>query len=152
MGKKRKTFILDLTKMRTSIRRLSDTSLHPERRWDGEYLCFDPYKNEKLKYVPIGRALLVSQYGLSVEMNEEGNGTKIYRMNEISNMLCDRNILKYAEIDLDEIENYRLNDRDVLFNRTNSQVFVGRTGIFREHLNNGGFEHFGYSFGRCGLP
>ena len=65
-------------------------------------------------------------------MNEGGVGTKIYRMNEISNMLCDRNILKYAELSTDEVASYKLKDRDVLFNRTNSQTFVGRTGIFRE--------------------
>ena len=65
-------------------------------------------------------------------MNEGGVGTKIYRMNEISNMLCARNILKYAELSTDEVASYKLKDRDVLFNRTNSQTFVGRTGIFRE--------------------
>ena len=53
-------------------------------------------------------------------------------MNEIGNMICDRNILKYAPITPEEVEAYKLNDRDVLFNRTNSQVFVGRTGIFKE--------------------
>ena len=31
-----------------------------------------------------------------------------------------------------EVASYRLEDRDVLFNRTNSQTFVGRTGIFRK--------------------
>lgn len=95
-------------------------------------MCFEPYKNANLKYIPIGDALLASQYGLSIEMNEEGNGTKIYRMNEITNMMCDRNLAKYAPIGSKEIEIYKLNDRDVLFNRTNSQAFVGRTGIFKK--------------------
>ena len=52
-------------------------------------------------------------------------------MNEISNMLCDRDILKHAELGRNEIEAHKLNDKDVLFNRTNSQAFVGRTGLFR---------------------
>ena len=64
-------------------------------------------------------------------MNEDEVGTKIYRMNEISNVICDRNISKFAEISVGEVASYRLEDRDVLFNRTNSQAFVGRTGIFR---------------------
>ncbi len=110
----------------------SDISLHPDGRWDAEYMCFAPYKNMNLQYIPIGEALLSSQYGLSIQMSEEGDGTKIYRMNEISDMMCERNVFKYAPIGKREIENYRLNDRDVLFNRTNSQVFVGRTGIFRK--------------------
>ncbi len=118
--------------MQVAIRKLSEASLHPDYRWDGEYLCFKPYKNNSLKYVPIGDTLTNSQYGLSIEMNEDGNGTKIYRMNEISNMMCSRNILKYAPISNEEIELYKLKDRDLLFNRTNSQVFVGRTGIFRK--------------------
>ena len=64
-------------------------------------------------------------------MNEEGIGTKIYRMNEIANVLCDRDVSKYAELGPDDVVKYRLKDRDVLFNRTNSQMFVGRTGLFR---------------------
>ena len=118
--------------MQYSIVRKSELSLHPDQRWDGEYLCFDPYKNKSLDYVPIGDVLSSSQYGVSIEMNEEGVGTKIYRMNEISNMLCNRTILKYAKLSLDEVALYKLKDRDVLFNRTNSQAFVGRTGIFRK--------------------
>ncbi len=118
--------------MRYSIVRKSELSLHPDQRWDGEYLCFEPYKNKNLDYVPIGDVLFSSQYGISIEMNEERIGTKIYRMNEISNMLCDRTILKYAKLSLDEVALYKLKDRDVLFNRTNSQAFVGRTGIFRK--------------------
>jgi len=114
------------------IKAFSSLFSHPDYRWDGEYLCFEPYKNENLAYVPIGDVLASSQYGISIEMNEEGSGTKIYRMNEISSTLCNRNISKYAELTTDEIRAYKLHDRDVLFNRTNSQAFVGRTGIFRE--------------------
>ena len=114
---------------------LSDISLHPDYRWDSEFICLAPYKNKNLKYIPIGKALISSQYGLSLKMNEDGDGTKIYRMNEISNMMCDRKILKYAPIGYKEIENYKLHDRDVLFNRTNSQAFVGRTGVFRKFSN-----------------
>lgn len=118
--------------MQISIRNLSEADLHPDYRWDSEYFCFEPRKNKKIKYIPIGDALISSQYGLSIEMNEDGNGTLIYRMNEISNMMCNRNILKCAPISDNEVVSYKLNDKDVLFNRTNSQVFVGRTGIFRK--------------------
>ena len=122
----------DGVRMRYKIRYLSSLSLHPDQRWDGEYLCFEPYTNKKLDYVPIGDVLSSSQYGISIEMNEARIGTKIYRMNEISNMLCDRTILKYAKLSTDEVASYKLKDKDVLFNRTNSQAFVGRTGIFRK--------------------
>ena len=118
--------------MQHKIRRFSNLSLHPDYRWDGEYLCFEPFQNKKLKYVPIGEVLVSSQYGISISMNEDAMGTKIYRMNEIRNMLCDREISKYAELRGKEVAKYRLKDKDVLFNRTNSQEFVGRTGIFRK--------------------
>ena len=118
--------------MKTQVFKFSETKTHPDFRWDGEYLCFEPFKNPSLKYVPIGEVLVSTQYGLSIEMNESGNGTKIYRMNEIHNMICNREVLKFADINLSEIEQYKLKNRDVLFNRTNSQAFVGRTGIFRK--------------------
>ena len=118
--------------MQFSTRNLSEATLHPDYRWDSEYLCFEPLKTKRISYTPIGNTLLSSKYGLSVAMNEERNGTRIYRMNEISNMMCNRNILKYAPISEDEITDFELHDKDVLFNRTNSQVFVGRTGLFRK--------------------
>ena len=118
--------------MQFKIRKLSDLSLHSDYRWDSEYLTFEPKKSKYLNYVPIGDVLTSTQYGISVKMNEDGIGTKIYRMNEIRNMLCNREILKYAKLDRDEITLYKLKDRDILFNRTNSQIFVGRTGIFRK--------------------
>ncbi len=118
--------------MQTAIKNYSELFLHEDHRWDGEYLCFEPYKNSKLIYLPIGDIIVCSQYGISIEMNEDGNGTKIYRMNEIADMFCDRNVNKSARISQEEIDTFKLKDRDVLFNRTNSQVFVGRTGIFKE--------------------
>jgi len=113
-------------------RKLSHLSLHPDFRWDSQYLSCEPYKNKNLQYTPIGDILTSSQYGVSIEMNEDEIGAKIYRMNEIGNMLCDRNILKYAELSDNQIASYKLEDRDVLFNRTNSRAFVGRTGIFKK--------------------
>ena len=118
--------------MQFKIRNLSELSLHTDYRWDSGYLSREPYKNENLKYTPIGNTLTSSDYGISVKMNEDSIGTKIYRMNEISDMLCNRNISKYAELSDNQIASYKLKDRNVLFNRTNSSAFVGRTGIFRK--------------------
>jgi len=122
--------------MQHSIVKYTELFTHEDYRWDGEYLCFEPHKNSKLMYLPIGDVLIQSQYGISIAMNEDGNGTKIYRMNEIANMFCDRNVNKHARITQEEIDAFKLIDRDVLFNRTNSQVFVGRTGIFKEFSKN----------------
>jgi len=104
---------------------------HNDCRWDSEYLCFEPRYNKRYVYKAIGDILIFSQYGISIDMNEENIGYKIYRMNEISNMFCDRKINKYADISSDQVKKFKLKNKDVLFNRTNSQEFVGRTGIFK---------------------
>ncbi len=63
-------------------------------------------------------------------MNEEGIGYPIYRMNEIHNSICDLDVKKYANITPQELAIFKLQDGDVLFNRTNSFEWVGRTGIY----------------------
>ena len=68
-------------------------------------------------------------------MNEEGIGQPIYRMNEIHNMLCDFSVSKFAQVTNSEILKFKLNNRDVLFNRTNSFEWVGRTGIYYKQPN-----------------
>ena len=68
-------------------------------------------------------------------MNEDGHGYPIYRMNELHNMLCDLEVNKYADITHDEYQRFALKDRDVLFNRTNSFEWVGRTGVYYQNDN-----------------
>ena len=63
-------------------------------------------------------------------MNEVGKGYPIYRMNEIHNSVCDLEVKKYADITQQELSLFKLQDGDVLFNRTNSYEWVGRTGIY----------------------
>lgn len=69
---------------------------------------------------------------MSIAMNEEAIGYPIYRMNEIHNMLCDFTVNKHADVSAKEAMPFILNDKDVLFNRTNSFEWVGRTGIYRK--------------------
>lgn len=66
-------------------------------------------------------------------MNENAVGYPIYRMNEIHNMLCDFSVDKHAEVTDVEAQPFILNDKDVLFNRTNSFEWVGRTGVYRKN-------------------
>lgn len=116
---------------------LSECIKNKDYRIDTDYYIKSPLKNENLTYKRIGDCLLYSQYGISIEMNEVNKGYPIYRMNEIHDMLCDIETNKYADIDKDTFEIFRLNDKDVLFNRTNSYDFVGRTGVY---YNNDGVE------------
>ncbi|MCE3237277.1 MAG: methylase [Gammaproteobacteria bacterium] len=81
--------------------------------------------------VKLGELCKKIQYGLSISMNTEKSGFKIFRMNELIEGKCvDEGNMKHAEISPDEFEKYRLTCGNILFNRTNSFEHVGRTGIF----------------------
>ena len=104
-------------------------------RIDSGFYTKAPLINPQLNYLKIGDCIISSQYGISISMNEDGIGYPIYRMNEIHNMLCDIDVSKCAEITLEELETFKLHDKDILFNRTNSFEWVGRTGIYYQNDN-----------------
>ncbi|MCE1164842.1 MAG: restriction endonuclease subunit S [Bacteroidetes bacterium] len=112
---------------------LTKTIENKDFRIDSDFWTKEPRQNPKLKYAKIGEILKSAQYGISVSMNEDNIGYPIYRMNEIHNMMCDLDVDKYADISKKDFEQFRLKDKDVLFNRTNSYEWVGRTGIYRKN-------------------
>ena len=114
---------------------LSNCAANKDFRIDSDFYIREPFKNKIFVYKKIGDCLLSVQYGISIDMNENGVGFPIYRMNEIHNQLCDTSIKKFADISQSEFKKFRLNNGDVLFNRTNSYQFVGRTGIYYEKCN-----------------
>ncbi len=73
--------------------------------------------------------LLKKQYGISLPLFEDGS-YPILRMNNIKNGELELSELKYTSATFSR--ELILNDKDVLFNRTNSIEYVGRTGIFRK--------------------
>ncbi len=99
-------------------------------RVDSQFYTMAIDRNIELEYCPIGRYLISTQYGVSKDMNADGYGYPIYRMNEIHYSLCDLTTEKYVELTSEEFEAVKLNSRDVLFNRTNSFELVGRTGVY----------------------
>lgn len=105
-------------------------------RFSAEF--FDPkyvfQPTESSTWLPIGRILLKCEYGISISMNVEGNGYPIFRMNEIDNCFAKKPD-KYAAIPKFIFKQYRLNKNDILFNRTNSFEFVGRTGIVKDQTD-----------------
>lgn len=113
-------------------KKLSYAQNNKDYRLDSGFYTSEIKQNENLTYRKIGDCLKKSQYGISINMNNEGQGYPIYRMNEIHNMFCDFEVDKFAHISRLEAEIFKLNDGDVLFNRTNSYEWVGRTGIFRK--------------------
>lgn len=109
---------------------LSEVLTNKDKRIDSQFWTTHIVKNPIYTYSKIGDVLLSSQYGMSVEMNTDKKGYPIFRMNELHNMLTDLEVEKYANVTSAEYQMFALQDKDVLFNRTNSYEWVGRTGIY----------------------
>ena len=110
------------------------SELEGELRIDAEY--YEPFylRNEekiiRKKWCRIGDLLSKVQYGLSLAMNDEKLGYKILKMDDITEILADDSNCRYVDIDSKTFLRFKLKKGDVLFNRVNSEEFVGRTGIY----------------------
>jgi type I restriction enzyme S subunit len=79
---------------------------------------------------PLGHYVTTVQYGLSVRGHETGS-VPILRMNcQLDGQVVFRD-LQFVDLDSKTLAAFRVNDGDLLFNRTNSFELVGRTAIFR---------------------
>lgn len=80
--------------------------------------------------LPLGDLLVLSQYGLSIR-GERSGAVPILRMNcQQDGQVVFRN-LQFVDLEPRLLSNYRLQDGDLLFNRTNSYELVGRTALFQ---------------------
>ena len=99
--------------------------------WQPDYL---EQLKRRLPWTPLGKVVKRVQYGLSREMNEDGIGVPCYRMNEMDSVFLSTP-KKCMPVDAKEHSQYQLRRGDVLFNRTNSLRFVGRTGYCDRDTN-----------------
>ena len=108
------------------------SELEGAKRIDAEY-----YKPEyfidfsKRNWKPIKNFLEICQYGISQAMVEEPKGYPIFRMDDIKDCFLLDDEVKYLELPEQVFLQYKLEVNDILFNRVNSEEFVGRTGIFK---------------------
>jgi type I restriction enzyme S subunit len=77
----------------------------------------------------LGDVLEMCQYGLSVPLKDHGE-TPVLRMQNVADGGVVLSDLKYVDLPASELALYRLEDGDILFNRTNSVELVGRTGMY----------------------
>lgn len=84
---------------------------------------------ENWRYVALDKLCESFQYGTSKKSMKSGK-IPVLRMGNLQNGEIDWTDLVYTSDDK-EIEKYKLNLGDVLFNRTNSPELVGKTGIYR---------------------
>jgi type I restriction enzyme S subunit len=108
--------------------------LGQEMRFDADYWEPSYLRNEDIvtikKHSKTKGIAPNPQYGISVAMNEEGNGYSILKMDNIMEMLAEDKDAKFADISEKMFKQFELKKFDVLFNRVNSDEFVGRTGIY----------------------
>lgn len=81
---------------------------------------------------PLGDLLKEAQYGLSEEAGSSGQYPMLRMMNLVEGRVVENDI-KYIDLSDKDFSKYRLNEGDVLFNRTNSYDLVGRTGVYDLH-------------------
>jgi len=115
--------------------RIHFTQLERAKRIDAEY--YHPKYltlvelHKRGQWLPIRKYLELCEYGISIKMNEKGKGQKIFRMDDLKNGFAFDYEMKFAPINRDTFEKFRIFHNDILFNRVNSEEFVGRTGIFK---------------------
>lgn len=85
----------------------------------------------KARRVTLGTILKRAQYGTSQKADADSSATPMLRMGNIQRgRVVATNGLKYAKLSADDLNAYRLNEGDILFNRTNSFELVGKSGVF----------------------
>ena len=106
-------------------------------RIDVNYWRLSAFVKSRLKgalYQPheVGTLVSLVQYGCSKLASSEPVGTPILRMNNLQANGWDLRDLKWVQLSDSELETYRLQREDLLFNRTNSKELVGKCEVFRE--------------------
>jgi len=97
----------------------------------------DPKKNEKMwPIVKIDDVVEVSQYGTSIKSNTKRNGFPLIGMANITyDGGLDLSQYSYVDLSKNEFEKLKLNEGDIIFNRTNSTELVGKTTYWNRHMD-----------------
>ncbi len=101
-------------------------------------------KDAHTEIVDTSDLIEASQYGSSNATNSEGNGYPSLRMGNYNlRGEMDYSKIKYQEFDgKGEFEKYKLEEGDILFNRTNSKKLVGKMCIYDGHLEDAVFASY----------
>lgn len=120
--------------MRYSI--IQKSKLEGALRLDAEYYQPEYFIDfSKGNWRPIGKLLEICQYGISQAMNDEKIGYPIFKMDDIKDTFLFDDKVRYVDISKNVFNEFKLEKNDVLFNRVNSEEFVGRTGMFKLDTN-----------------
>jgi type I restriction enzyme S subunit len=84
---------------------------------------------ESWEVVTLGEYLTKAQYGISAKGSESGRYALLRMTNQRHGRISLDN-LQYVELTADQFQKFRVERKDILFNRTNSLDLVGRTVIY----------------------
>lgn len=87
---------------------------------------------ESWKWVSVGQVCSNIMYGTSKKSSIEGK-IAVLRMGNLQGGIVDYSNLVYSSDD-EDIKKYKLEKKDLLFNRTNSRELVGKTAIYKSEL------------------
>ena len=111
---------LNKTSSKTELKKIKDIALIED--------SIDIKIPQQWKAVSLQKICTKFTYGTSAKSQDEGT-TPVIRMGNMQKGKIDWNKLKYTS-NPKEIEKYKLSKGDVLFNRTNSPEWVGKTSIY----------------------
>ncbi|OGZ46161.1 MAG: hypothetical protein A3C84_04980 [Candidatus Ryanbacteria bacterium RIFCSPHIGHO2_02_FULL_48_12] len=111
---------------------IKKSELEGAHRLDAEYYQPEYFIDfSKGQWESIGDVLSSCQYGISQSMNDEKNGYPIFKMDNIHHGFLVDDEVRFTDIPKATFTEFQLKKDDVLFNRVNSEEFVGRTGIYK---------------------
>lgn len=126
-----------LERTRAAIERARDVKRALVQRTLAEGLHREPLRKSAIGWVPRSWRILPLasvvqnfQYGLSLPMEQKGK-LPILRMGNIQDGGVVLGDMKYVTLSEEIASPYLLNRGDILFNRTNSQEWVGKIGIYQ---------------------
>lgn len=126
-----------LERTRTAVERAVEVRRALAQRLLTEGLRGEPQRKTAIGFVPrswqvtpLSSATNSFQYGLSVPMGQKGD-LPILRMGNVQDGDIVLTDLKHVTLQQHVVAPYLLRRGDVLFNRTNSQEWVGKVGIYR---------------------
>jgi len=107
-------------------------------RFDSEYYNQPECKavlSKELGWSNLGTKLKLVQYGSSHKLNEDNEGYRIFRLNEIEDCIL-TSPKKFVELPESQYISLKLEKNDVLYCRTNGSVrYIGRIGILKENID-----------------
>lgn len=82
------------------------------------------------KWIQLGEIVKTIEYGTSEKSSDIVDEVPVFRMNNIRDGKVLFNNLKYVSASIKDLPRLYLQEKDILFNRTNSYELVGKTGVF----------------------